>query len=198
MDITIEMAFDLLQTDCDTEHVGSRESIMLECAALNRDLNQYIDVVEETILRLKHDPPDKIQDLKELVHERYTALQKNNTEEALRKDDKYVQFKEQLRDPRKQMGVSLAPADEALEKEDEEITVTQSTGTFTCPLTQLEMVNPVKNKVCGHTCESEVIERIIKNKLQKGKSARCQKIGCDHSDMSISDLVPDNALKKSH
>ncbi|XP_075045615.1 E3 SUMO-protein ligase NSE2-like [Mixophyes fleayi] len=192
MDITTGVALHLLQTDCDTEHVGCIESIMLEYTALNRDINQYIDAVEETVLKLKRDPPDKIPDLRELVHERYTALQKNNTEEALREDDKYVQFKEQLRDLRKQMGVSSAPADEALEDEDEEIAITQST-----PITQLETVNPVENKVCGHTYQREAIERMIENKLQKGKSARCPKIGCDHSEMSISNLVPNNALKRA-
>ncbi|XP_075040268.1 E3 SUMO-protein ligase NSE2-like [Mixophyes fleayi] len=161
MDIITGVAVHLLQTDCDKEHVGSMESVMLEYAASNRDLNQYIDAVEGTVLKLKHDPPEEIQDLSDLVHEIYTALQKNNIEEALRQDDKYVQFKEQLRDLRKQMAVSPAPADEDLEDEDEEITITQST-----PKTQLEMVIPMKNKVCGHTYKREAIERMIENKLQ--------------------------------
>ncbi|XP_075067822.1 E3 SUMO-protein ligase NSE2 [Mixophyes fleayi] len=197
MDITTGVALDLLQTDCDTEHVNNMESVMLEYTALNRDLNQYIVAVEETVLKLKRDPPDEIPDLRDLVHDRYTVLQRNNTEQALKQDDKYVQFKEQLRDLRKQMGVSPPPADEGLEDEDEEIAVTQSTDNFTCPITQLEMVNPVKNKVCGHSYEREAIERMIENKLQKGKSARCPQIGCDHSKMNISDLVPDNALKRA-
>ncbi|XP_075037619.1 E3 SUMO-protein ligase NSE2-like [Mixophyes fleayi] len=192
MDITTGVALDLLQTYCDTEYVGNMQSIMLEYSALNRDLNQYIDAVEETVLKLKRDPPDGIPDLRELVHERCTALQKNNTEEALMQDDKYVQFKEQLRDLRKQMGVSPASADDALEDEDEAIAISQS-----FPIAQLEMVNPVKNKLCGHMYEREAIERMIESKLQEGKFARCPKICCDHSDMSILDLVPDNELKRA-
>ncbi|XP_063777370.1 E3 SUMO-protein ligase NSE2 isoform X2 [Pseudophryne corroboree] len=181
----------------DAEDVDSMQFVMLEYAALNRDLNQYIHAVEETVHKLKRDPPDEIPDLRELVQERYTALQSENTEEDLWKAEKYVQLKEQLRDLRTQMGVSLDSADRNVEDEDEEVAVTQSSANFTCPITQMEMVNPVKNKVCGHTYEREAIERMIQSRHQKKKATRCPKVGCDHSDMSISDLVPDNALKRA-
>ncbi|XP_075034695.1 E3 SUMO-protein ligase NSE2-like [Mixophyes fleayi] len=189
MNITTGVALHLLCTDCDTEHVSSMESAILEYAGLNRDLNQYIDAVEKTVLKLKHDQPDEIPELTELVYERNTAFQKNNTEEAPMQDNKYVQFKKQLRDLTKQMVVSHTPADKALEDEDEEIAVTQS-----IPITQLEMVNPVKNKVFNHTYQKEAIEKMIESKLNRPV---VQKKWRNHSDMSISDLVSDNALKRA-
>lgn len=197
MDITTGVALDLLQTGCDAADVDGMESVMLEYTALNRDLNQYISAVEETIRKVKRDPPDEIPDLRQLVEKTYTSHQKKNTDEALKKTDKFLQFKEQLRDLRKQMGISQDSGDQALEEDDEDIAVTQSIDNFTCPITQMEMVNPVKNKVCGHTYEREAIERMIQRRHQLSKNARCPRIGCDVSDMSISDLVTDSALKRA-
>ncbi|KAM9308459.1 E3 SUMO-protein ligase NSE2 [Gastrophryne carolinensis] len=197
MDVATSVGLDLLQSGCDTVDVDSMESVMLEYAAVNRDLNQYINTVEETIRELKRNPPDQIPDLGALVQERYAAVQSKNTEEELRRNTKYVQFREQLRDLRKQMGVASDSAEVNFEDEDEEIAVTQSIANFTCPITQMEMENPVKNKKCGHTYEKDAIEKMIQNRQNKGKSARCPKIGCDHDNMQITDLVSDVALKRA-
>lgn len=197
MDITTGVALDLIQTECDATDVDGMESVMLEYAALNRDLNQYISAVEETIRKVKRDPPDEIPDLRQLVQKTYISNQKKNTDDALKKTDKFLQFKEQLRDLRKQMGVSQDSADQALEEDDEEVAVTQSMANFSCPITQMEMVNPVKNKECGHTYEKEAIEKMIQRRHQLSKNARCPRVGCDISDMNISDLVPDSALKRA-
>lgn len=197
MDITTGVALDLIQTECDAADVDGMESVMLEYAALNRDLNQYISAVEETIRKVKRDPPDEIPDLRQLVQKTYISHQKKNSDDALKKTDKFLQFKEQLRDLRKQMGVSQDSADQALEEDDEEVAVTQSMANFSCPITQMEMVNPVKNKECGHTYEKEAIEKMIQRRHQLSKNARCPRVGCDISDMNISDLIPDSALKRA-
>ncbi|XP_075681855.1 E3 SUMO-protein ligase NSE2-like isoform X2 [Rhinoderma darwinii] len=97
------------------------------------------------------------------------------------------------------MGVSQESdhASEDEDDDDEDVAVTQSTSNFTCPITQMDMVHPVKNKVCGHTYEREAIERMIQSKHEKNKNARCPKIGCDVFDMNISDLVPHSLLKRA-
>ncbi|EPY84780.1 hypothetical protein CB1_000444012 [Camelus ferus] len=54
---------------------------------------------------------------------------------------------------------------------DEDMIVTQSQTNFICPITQLEMKKPVKNKVCGHTYEEEAIVRMIESKHKRRKKA---------------------------
>ncbi|XP_069813209.1 E3 SUMO-protein ligase NSE2 [Dendropsophus ebraccatus] len=197
MEITTGVALDLIQNGCQVSDVDDMESAMLEYAIMNRDMKQYIDAVEETIRKIKRDPPEEIPDLKQLVHQTYDAHREKNNEEELKKTNKFFQFKEQLRDLWKQMGVSQS-ADQATEEEDDEdIEVTQNIPNLTCPITQVEMENPVKNKVCGHSYEKKAIERMIQNRHLKSKNARCPKIGCAVYDMSISDLIPDNALKRA-
>ncbi|XP_077127330.1 E3 SUMO-protein ligase NSE2 [Ranitomeya variabilis] len=197
MDIATGVALDLLQTGCEAAEVDDMESVMLEYATMNRDLNQYISAVEETMRKVRRHPPEEIPDLRQLVQATYEDQQRKNTDEDLKKNDKFLQFEEQLRDLKKQLGVSQESSSPAFEDEDEEIAVTQTIANFICPITQMEMENPVKNKVCGHSYEKDAIVRMIKNKHEKSKYARCPKIGCDVVDMDISDLVPDNALRRA-
>ncbi|XP_010079040.1 PREDICTED: E3 SUMO-protein ligase NSE2 [Pterocles gutturalis] len=88
-------------------------------------------------------------------------------------------------------------ADEAIEQIDEDIAVTQSQMNFICPITQMEMKRPVRNKVCGHIYEEDAILKIIQTRKQQKKKVRCPKIGCSHADVKGSDLVPDEALKRA-
>ncbi|KAB0390103.1 hypothetical protein E2I00_016098 [Balaenoptera physalus] len=80
---------------------------------------------------------------------------------------------------------------------DEDMIVTQSQTNFICPITQLEMKKPVKNKVCGHTYEEEAIVRMIESKHKRKKKACCPKIGCSHTDVRMSDLIQDEALRRA-
>nr|KAF6405390.1 NSE2 (MMS21)-like protein, SMC5-SMC6 complex SUMO ligase [Rousettus aegyptiacus] len=80
---------------------------------------------------------------------------------------------------------------------DEDMIVTQSQTNFICPITQLEMKKPVKNKVCGHTYEEEAIVRMIESKHKRRKKACCPKIGCSHTDVRMSDLIQDEALRRA-
>ncbi|XP_010175398.1 E3 SUMO-protein ligase NSE2 [Antrostomus carolinensis] len=86
---------------------------------------------------------------------------------------------------------------EAIEQIDEDIAVTQSQMNFICPITQMEMKRPVRNKVCGHTYEEDAILKIIQTRKQQKKKVRCPKIGCSHADLKGSDLVPDEVLKRA-
>ncbi|XP_053322425.1 E3 SUMO-protein ligase NSE2 [Spea bombifrons] len=198
MEITTNVALDLLETGCNSTDVNSMESVMLEYAAMDRDVNQYITAVEEITRQLKRDPPETIPDLTALVREKYAAIQSKNAVDDLKKCGRFLQFKDQVREMRKQYGVSQDGTEEEMfESMDDDVTVTQSQANFVCPITLVEMTNPVKNKVCGHTYQREAIERMIQDRQQKKKNTRCPKIGCDHSDIKITDLVPDVALKRT-
>ncbi|XP_025901433.1 E3 SUMO-protein ligase NSE2 isoform X1 [Nothoprocta perdicaria] len=86
---------------------------------------------------------------------------------------------------------------ESIEQIDEDIAVTQSQVNFICPITQMEMKKPVRNKVCGHVYEEDAILKIIQTRNQQKKKVCCPKIGCSHTDVKKSHLVPDEALKRA-
>ncbi|KAM7122062.1 LOW QUALITY PROTEIN: E3 SUMO-protein ligase NSE2 [Ciconia maguari] len=202
MDIATHVALDLVESFNDVEDVNSMENVMLEYAAMDRELNHYMRAIEETVNQIKREKPENIPDLKYLVKEKFTALESKNSDSDLQRNEKYIYFKDQLKEMRKQFCHQSDNGNEAIEEIDEDIAVTQSQMNFICPITQVEMKRPVRNKVCGHIYEEDAILKIIQTrKQQKKKSGKltriCPKIGCSHADVKESDLVPDEALKRA-
>ncbi|NXO53067.1 NSE2 ligase, partial [Aramus guarauna] len=192
MDIATHVALDLVESFNDEEDVNSMENVMLEYAAMDRELNHYMKAIEETVNQIKREKPENIPDLKCLVKEKFTALESKNSDSDLQKNEKYIYFKDQLKEMKKQYNDN-----DAIEQIDEDIAVTQSQMNFICPITQMEMKRPVRNKICGHTYEEDAILKIIQTRKQQKKKVRCPKIGCSHADVKGSDLVPDEALKRA-
>ncbi|XP_001381310.1 E3 SUMO-protein ligase NSE2 [Monodelphis domestica] len=191
------IALDLVVTQTDTDGDSNMENLLFEYIEMERDLNQYMTAVEATLSQVKDkDYLNLTPDLKALVEEKLVTLKSSNTEEDLKKDDRLVQFRKQLREVKKQCGLPVTD-DEAEEQIDEDMIVTQSQTNFICPITQLEMKKPVKNKVCGHTYEEEAIRRIIESKHKRMKKACCPKIGCSHTDVKLTDLVQDVVLRRA-
>ncbi|NXP80794.1 NSE2 ligase, partial [Ramphastos sulfuratus] len=198
MEIATRVALDLVESFNDEEDVNTMEKVMLEFAAMDRELNHYMRAIEETVSQIKREKPETIPDLKNLVKEKFTALESMNSDSDLQRDEKYVYFKDQLKEMRKQCkSYFLKNNDEAIEQIDEDIAVTQSQMNFICPITQMEMKRPVRNKVCGHVYEEDAILKFIRSREQQKKKLRCPKIGCSHSDVKESDLMPDEALKRA-
>ncbi|KGL73718.1 E3 SUMO-protein ligase NSE2, partial [Tinamus guttatus] len=197
MDIATRVALDLVESFNDVEEVDGVEKVMLEYAAMDRELNHYMTAIEETVHQIKRDKPENIPDLQYLVKEKFTALESKNSDSDLQANEKYTYFKDQLKEMRKQFRLQSGDGNESIEQIDEDIAVTQSQVNFICPITQMEMKKPVRNKVCGHTYEEEAILKIIQTRNQQKKKVCCPKIGCSHADVKKSNLVPDEALKRA-
>ncbi|NWI96036.1 NSE2 ligase, partial [Pitta sordida] len=191
MDLATKIAFDLVESFNDEEDVNSMENVMLEYAAMDRELNNYIRAFEETLNQVKREKPENIPDLENLIKEKLIALESENSDSDFQKNEKYMYFMDQLKEMKKQYN-----GNETIEEIDEDIAVTRSQMNFICPITQMEMRRPVRNKVCGHIYEEEAILEIIQSRKQKKKKVRCPKMGCSHVDVKGSDLVPDEALKR--
>ncbi|XP_038411432.1 E3 SUMO-protein ligase NSE2 isoform X4 [Canis lupus familiaris] len=246
------------------------DKAMVELAMMDRELNHYVKAVQSAISHVKEERPEKIPDLKLLVEKKFLALQNKNCDADFQNNAKFVQFKQQLKELKKQCSIGRSEEkyvvstmifsfhregsrasrkndvlftamrlstlvmphcsygakptlgltkptssvrDEATESApdglqadreadgtegvDEDMIVTQSQTNFICPITQVEMKKPVKNKVCGHTYEEEAIVRMIESKHRRKKKACCPKIGCSHTDVRMSDLIQDEALRRA-
>ncbi|XP_049621754.1 E3 SUMO-protein ligase NSE2 isoform X1 [Suncus etruscus] len=197
MDTASSVAFDLVETQTEVSSEYSMDKAMIEFAVMDRELSHYVKAVQSTINHVKEERPEKIPDLKLLVEKKFLALQSKNSDADFQKNEKFVQFKQQLRELKKQYGLQAEREADGTEGVDEDMIVTQSQINFICPITQLEMKRPMKNKVCGHTYEEEAIVRMIECKQKRKKKARCPKIGCSHEDMRLSDLIQDEVLRRA-
>ncbi|XP_016868821.1 E3 SUMO-protein ligase NSE2 isoform X3 [Homo sapiens] len=149
----------------------SMDKAMVEFATLDRQLNHYVKAVQSTINHVKEERPEKIPDLKLLVEKKFLALQSKNSDADFQNNEKFVQFKQQLKELKKQCGLQADREADGTEGVDEDIIVTQSQTNFTCPITKEEMKKPVKNKVCGHTYEEDAIVRMIESRQKRKKKA---------------------------
>ncbi|XP_027416666.1 E3 SUMO-protein ligase NSE2 isoform X3 [Bos indicus] len=197
MDTASSVALDLVETQTEVSSEYSMDKAMVEFAMMDRELNHYLKAVQSTINHVKEERSEKIPDLKLLVEKKFLALQNKNSDADFQNNEKFVQFKQQLKELKKQYGLQSDREVDITEGVDEDMIVTQSQTNFICPITQLEMKKPVKNKVCGHTYEEEAIVRMIESKYKRKKKACCPKIGCSHVDMRMSDLIQDEALRRA-
>ncbi|NXW03476.1 NSE2 ligase, partial [Fregetta grallaria] len=198
MDIATHVALDLVESFNDVEDVNSMENVMLEYAAMDRELNHYMKAVEETVTQVnseKSRPKFPSPSLDKFIGGKLQGLLSTKilplTQEVL--GHKLLETGKVCQEVCHQSG----DGNEAIEQIDEDIAVTQSQMNFICPITQMEMKRPVRNKVCGHTYEEDAILKIIQTRKQQKKKVRCPKIGCSHADVKGSDLVPDEVLKRA-
>uniref|UniRef100_A0A8C9AI07 E3 SUMO-protein ligase NSE2 n=1 Tax=Prolemur simus TaxID=1328070 RepID=A0A8C9AI07_PROSS len=176
MDTASSVALDLVQTQTEVSSEYSMDKAMIEFAIMDRQLNHYVKAVQSAINHVKEERPEKIPDLKLLVEKKFLALQNKNSDADFQNNEKFVQFKQHLKDLKKQCNSRLGK---------------NSSWKL------IIIIPEMKNKVCGHTYEEEAIVRMIESKHKRKKKACCPKIGCSHTDMKRSDLMQDEALRRA-
>jgi len=63
------------------------------------------------------------------------------------------------------------------------------------PVTQKEIENPVRNRLCRHVYDKDGIFSLINQRQQQKKRAKCPTIGCK-ADLTFNNLIDDRELKE--
>nr|XP_040020405.1 E3 SUMO-protein ligase NSE2 isoform X1 [Gasterosteus aculeatus aculeatus] len=200
MEIVTDVALDLAEAqvnDLVTDEGGIAgikeiEAMVLECAKLDREINCFVDIVQQVTAEVSTQQPETMVDLSAKVREQFTEKLATLSDAELHNHQKVVAFKESIKNSVNQANQESAETTE----EDEDIRVTQSQVNFTCPLTQVEMVKPMKNKKCNHHYDEDAIMSLIKTKQKQKKKCRCPVVGCGNADVKQSDLIPDQILRR--
>uniref|UniRef100_A0A1A8L8Y0 E3 SUMO-protein ligase NSE2 n=1 Tax=Nothobranchius pienaari TaxID=704102 RepID=A0A1A8L8Y0_9TELE len=192
MDIVTDVAMDLVETRDEEMNraIKEMEAMMLECARLDREINNFVDIVEQ-VTEAGAQQPDAMFDLSANVKQQFSERVAQLSDADLHKHPKVIAFKESIESSVSQANQESA---ENVEELDEDIAVTQSQVNFTCPLTQVEMENPVKNKKCNHHYDKNAILGLIKTRNSQKKKCRCPVVGCANTDVRQSDLIQDQVL----
>nr|XP_015804660.2 E3 SUMO-protein ligase NSE2 [Nothobranchius furzeri] len=192
MDIVTDVAMDLVETRDEEMNraIKELEAMMLECARLDREINNFVDIVQQ-VTEAGAQQPDAMFDLSAKVKQQLSERIAQLSDADLHKHPKVIAFKESIESSVSQANQESA---ENVEELDEDIAVTQSQVNFTCPLTQVEMENPVKNKKCNHHYDKNAILGLIKTRNSQKKKCRCPVVGCANTDVRQSDLIQDQLL----
>ncbi|KAF7659553.1 hypothetical protein LDENG_00296820 [Lucifuga dentata] len=195
MDIVTDVAIDLAEAQDGEANSGIKEmeAMILEYAKLDREINHFTDVVQQVTAELSIQPSEAMSGLSAMVKERFSERIAGLSDAELQNHQKVVAFKDSIMNTLNQANPESA---ENMEELDEDIAVTQSQVNFTCPLTQVEMLNPVKNKKCNHNYDKEAIVGLIKTRQNQKKKCCCPVVGCGNTDVREADLVPDLILRR--
>lgn len=195
MDIVTDVAMDLAaaQDEGMNPAIKEMEAMILECAKLDREIDHFIDVVQQVTAEATSQQPEAMFSLSAKVEEQFSERIARLSDAELQNHQKVVAFHDIITNSLKQANQESA---ENMEQLDGDIAVTQSQVNFTCPLTQLEMVNPVKNKMCNHHYDEEAIVGLIKKRHSQKKKCRCPVVGCGNTDVKESDLILDQMLRR--
>ncbi|KAM7382592.1 hypothetical protein PAMP_002317 [Pampus punctatissimus] len=195
MDIVTDVAMDLVEAQDGEMNPGIKEmeAMIIECAMLDREINYFIDVVQQVTSEVTMQQPEAMFSLSAKVKEQFTERIAKLSESDVQSHHKVLAFKDSIKNSLNQANQESA---ENMEELDEDIAVTQSQVNFTCPLTQVEMINPMKNKKCNHHYDEEAILGLIKAKHSQKKKCRCPVVGCGNTDVTEPDLIPDQILRR--
>lgn len=195
MDIVTDVAMDLAETHDGEVNPGIKEmeAMILECAKLDREINYFVDVVQQVTAEVTSQQPEAMFSLSAKVKEQFAERIARLSDADLQTHQKVVAFKDSIKSSLNQANQETAEHTEEL---DEDIAVTQTQSNFTCPVTQVEMVNPMKNKKCNHHYDEEAILGLIKTRHSQKKKCRCPVVGCVNTDVRQSDLIPDQMLRR--
>ncbi|KAM4567348.1 E3 SUMO-protein ligase NSE2 [Fundulus diaphanus] len=196
MDIVTDVAMDLVEVQDEEMDPGisELEALILDFAKLEREINYFFDVVKQATAEVTPQQPDAIFGLSARVKEQLAERIAQLSDADLHNHQKVAAFKESIKNSLPQANQESAGNMEEL---DEDIAVTQSQVNFTCPLTQVPMVNPMKNKKCSHHYDEEAILSLIRKRHSQKKMCRCPVVGCGNTDVKESDLVPDQILRRA-
>ncbi|XP_028985385.1 E3 SUMO-protein ligase NSE2 [Betta splendens] len=195
MDIVTDVALDLVEAQDGEVNPGIKmlEDMILDCAKLDREINYFVDVVQQVTSEVATQQPEAMFSLSDKVKERFAQRTDTLADTELHHHQKVVAFKSSIASSSSQANQESA---DNMEEVDEDIAVTQSQVNFTCPVTQVEMVNPMKNKKCNHHYEETAILDMIKAKRSQKKKCRCPVVGCGNTDVKESDLILDQILRR--
>ncbi|XP_062394899.1 E3 SUMO-protein ligase NSE2 [Sardina pilchardus] len=193
MDMVTEVALDLVESEgnVNSPNLKKLEEMMLECAKLDREINCFVEAVDTMTARARQNP-EALALLSNSVKTEFARLKQGASDAELGQHAKVIAFKDGIQNS---LPEASQPETEAADL-DEDIALTQSQFNFTCPLTQVEMVNPVRNKKCQHYYDQEAALTMIQTKQRSRKKFRCPVVGCDNKDVTPSDLVLDPIMKR--
>jgi len=190
--LTKSIAEDFEDDENAKQIVEDLRGVMLNYANMERGVNQYCTAAQTALGKFRaevaaSDEDAKVPDLYGMFEKCLSGLESGNTDEQIEKNKEVVAFTEtvwKLHHPEEMEEVETPMGDDEVE-----ISQVDDNLRFICPITKTELVDPVKNKLCGHTYSRNAIEQHIKSMKTR---AKCPIPGCKSKEVMTSDVLEAN------
>uniref|UniRef100_UPI00358DEB8C E3 SUMO-protein ligase NSE2 isoform X1 n=2 Tax=Myxine glutinosa TaxID=7769 RepID=UPI00358DEB8C len=181
------VTLDFIDYNVDPSRIKQMESAMLTQALVSSRVERYIEALE----MVKNDILQEQEQFNPASRfNEYLRDVESLSEEDMKSHPIYLKYMGQLQTMREEVGVYSAK-----DGNNEGFTILTNQRAFICPITQVTIKQPVKNRKCGHNYEESAVREMIRLKHRDNKRVRCPHVGCEHEDMHDSDLEPDRVLQ---
>ncbi|KAK7056722.1 hypothetical protein VNI00_002439 [Paramarasmius palmivorus] len=174
------------------------EELLKQLVDVGAEMTKNSDTLEEYSQKIKsgEDIADIVERYKADVKKNRKDYEKLTTRQKYARNEIYKSFKENLYSI-DHPGEAMPPITDFVPKEpgddsddDEDLEVGGVTQDFKCPLTLMQLENPVTSKVCGHSFSRDALKQLFAN--SRG-AKKCPASGCNKS-FTYNDCKPDNKL----
>ncbi|XP_006815285.1 E3 SUMO-protein ligase NSE2-like [Saccoglossus kowalevskii] len=194
MNACLDVALDLEENGGNAEDLTKLKQAMVDYVIMGKDLEQYTKAVENTKERIRLTAGATLN-VDDLLDNEVSALQKNTTDEDIEQHPRIQEMNEklwQIKHPGETMPTQMTSG-AAAEDEDEDLLMSQAEIATKCPITQQEMVDPVRNKICKHSYErSAIVQHIAGGRGRR----KCPFVGCGNTKPIVKNDLEDNVALK--
>jgi len=185
--VALENALDELRTMM-KNYIGKEHEYMDKMSAIANARAKLRDMSDNAREQLGEDGMEAI-----FRKEHDKLRKKSKTPLNPSKHTSMVCFEEEVVAEKTRHGLVAGNDGEGGSEGDEDLVMTQTTGSHLDPITRMPMKDPVKNTKCGHSYERASIQHLTR----KGKKTKCPIAGCPNQDyVRPEDLIDDTALKR--
>ncbi|XP_077990491.1 E3 SUMO-protein ligase NSE2-like [Glandiceps talaboti] len=192
MTACLDVALDLEESEDNPDQVNELKNKMLEYASMERDLSQFTQAIENVKDQIRKTPSDNVINVDQLVNHEMNTIQRSSIHDNLNQHPRVEEMRTKLWQVKHPGETEPSMANER-DNMDEDLVMSQAPVITKCPITQQELVDPVKNKICDHNYE----RKAILHHMSGGRGRRkCPVAGCGNSKpVEKSDLEDNTVLK---
>ncbi|GAB1606362.1 E3 SUMO-protein ligase NSE2-like [Argonauta hians] len=175
MESIMDCTQDLIEqiSACNTKEIDEMKNIMYKYIEMDRELKQYQTAIENIRENGNKVENDENFDYLVCLKENLAKLKTQNNEREIINHDMYKNLCELYEQEEQKLTGATS------ENMDEDIAITQQEENTKCVITGKEMIDPVRNTICGHNYDRKGIEHY----LQTRPNGRCPVSACSNTEL---------------
>ncbi|XP_076808795.1 E3 SUMO-protein ligase NSE2-like isoform X2 [Clavelina lepadiformis] len=174
----LEVGVELLDNKIENPGIGDLQNCIMELIKAEQRVKAFTRSVNDLKSRWQNGDLDDSTDVVQVLQHDLQAQEEANVDVNNIWDHEFmVAFVDQMKEIDGGVSLNTGP-NSSTSANDMDMQMTQAEMSVKCPITQSDMVDPVKDKTCNHSFEKEAITAHIKQCQKRRKAAKCPYPGC--------------------
>lgn len=187
-----DTAIELLENNVSSNGIDSLQNCIMNLIKAEHRVKAFTKSVDDLKSQWQNGDLDEGTDVIKVLENSFKNERQRTSEDVNVWDHEFmVAFVDQL----KAIDSTVPIKTGANNGKDSEMEMAVAHVSTKCPFTQVDMVDPVKDKTCGHSFEKSAVLNHIAAEQKKGKQAKCPYPGCTNV-IKANNLEENVAIKR--